>query len=107
MVAVALALAACTDGGDPLGFVAGPPDPGQEESRERAAASGAGGSMAGTSVCAAGSAVADAANNTELVADCDVLLSVRDSLRGTGSLNWDANTAIGEWNGVTGPWAGG
>ena len=101
MVAVALALAACTDGGDPLGFVAGPPDPGQEESRERAAASGAGGSMAGTSVCAAGSAVADAANNTELVADCDVLLSVRDSLRGTGSLNWDANTAIGEWNGVT------
>ena len=45
--------------------------------------------------------MADAANNTGLVADCDVLLSVRDSLRGTGALNWAADRPIGEWDGVT------
>ena len=53
------------------------------------------------SLCAAGTAVPDAANNPGLVADCDALLAARDTLAGTATLNWSASTAIGEWDGVT------
>ena len=51
--------------------------------------------------CSTGGAVADAANNPGLVADCEVLLAARDTLAGTASLNWAANTSIGEWDGIT------
>ena len=38
-----------------------------------------------------------------LVADCDALLAAKDTLRGTGSLNWSKDLAIGSWQGVTVP----
>ena len=55
----------------------------------------------GTSACTTGGAVPDAANNPGLVSDCDTLLAVKDTLRGTGTLNWSANTPIGNWDGIT------
>ena len=51
--------------------------------------------------CFSGGAVADAANNPGLVADCEVLLAARDTLAGTASLDWSASTSIGDWGGVT------
>ena len=51
--------------------------------------------------CSSGSAVADAANQPGLVADCEALLETRDKLAGSGSLNWSEDTPIAEWEGVT------
>ena len=51
--------------------------------------------------CAAGGAVADAANNPGLVSDCDTLLAARDILAGTATLNWSASTPLRQWEGVT------
>ena len=53
---------------------------------------------AGTATC--GAAVTDT-SNTGLVADCDALLSARDTLRGTAALNWAPDTPIATWDGVT------
>ena len=47
-----------------------------------------------------GDAVTDR-SNTGLVADCDALLSARDTLRGTAALNWAPDTPIATWDGVT------
>ena len=54
-----------------------------------------------TAACVAGGAVSDAANNPGLVSDCDTLLTARDTLAGTASLNWVADTPITQWDGVT------
>ena len=51
------------------------------------------------SVCLSGGAVPDA-TNTGLISDCEALLAARDTLAGTASLNWSADTPITEWNGV-------
>ena len=40
-------------------------------------------------------------NNPGLEADCDALLSARDALAGTGTLNWSADFPIEGWDGVT------
>ena len=40
-------------------------------------------------------------SNTGLISDCEALLGMKDKLRGTASLNWDAGTAITGWDGVT------
>ena len=48
-----------------------------------------------------GLVVADQEGNAGLMADCTVLLSAKDTLRGTGSLNWDLSTAMTSWDGVT------
>ena len=50
--------------------------------------------------CTSGNAVADAAGNPGLVADCEALLKSRDRLAGDASLNWAEDTAITEWDGV-------
>ena len=50
--------------------------------------------------CDGGTAVPDPENNSGLVADCRVLLGLRDELAGTDSLNWDAGLAITDWEGV-------
>ena len=42
--------------------------------------------------CSGGVAVEDPANNPELVGDCNTLLGARDTLAGTATLNWDADT---------------
>lgn len=52
------------------------------------------------SVCVAGGAVTDE-NNPSLISDCEVLLQARDSLAGTGSLDWRQDLAIAEWEGIT------
>ena len=51
--------------------------------------------------CSTGTAVDSPDANPGLVADCDVLLTVRDTLRGIGILNWSSVVSIEEWNGVT------
>ncbi len=51
------------------------------------------------STCIAGGAVTDAAN-TGLVSDCEAMLAARDTLAGTGSLNWSEDISIEEWDGV-------
>ena len=51
--------------------------------------------------CASGSAVPDAASNPGLVSDCEALLASRDTLAGTATLNWSADTPIADWDGIT------
>ena len=51
--------------------------------------------------CSSGMAVTNPDTNTELVADCEALLGLRDTLRGTGKLNWTAGKPMSEWMGVT------
>ena len=51
--------------------------------------------------CDKGTAVSDPGNNPGLVADCRVLLEIRDELAGNESLNWDTGLAITDWEGVT------
>ena len=55
----------------------------------------------GTGTCSTDGAVPDAANNPGLVADCEILLAARDTLRGTATLNWSADTPIASWDAVT------
>ena len=40
-------------------------------------------------------------NNPGLVSDCEILLAVRDTLAGTGALNWSAAVAMDTWDGIT------
>ena len=51
-------------------------------------------------VCA-GSTATPAGSSAGLVSDCDVLLASKDGLRGSASLNWSNDLAIGSWEGVT------
>ncbi len=37
----------------------------------------------------------------DLIRDCKALLAAKDTLRGTATLNWSADTAITSWDGVT------
>ena len=50
---------------------------------------------------ACGLAVPDPANDQDLMLDCFALLEGLDDLRGTGTLNWSVDTAIGSWDGVS------
>ena len=52
-----------------------------------------------SSVCLSGGAVTDR-DNRGLVNDCETMLAGRDTLAGTGSLNWSAETPIAEWDGI-------
>ena len=52
-------------------------------------------------VCATGGAVPDAANNPGLVSDCEALLAGKDTLVGTGTLNWSADVPMVNWDGVS------
>ena len=40
-------------------------------------------------------------SNTGLIADCNALLTAKDTLRGTAALNWAPDTSIARWNGIT------
>ena len=51
--------------------------------------------------CSSGIAVTNPDANTELVGDCESLLGLRDTLRGTAALNWTAGKPMAEWMGVT------
>ena len=48
-----------------------------------------------------GLAVPSQTTNPGLMLDCFALLAARDTLRGTGTLNWSVDIAIAEWDGVT------
>ena len=50
--------------------------------------------------CSNGTVVVDPEDNPGLVADCEVLLEARDTLRGSATLNWSVDTAITSWDGV-------
>ena len=50
--------------------------------------------------CSTG-AVTDTSANPGLARDCETLLIVMDTLRGTGTLNWDVSSAMATWDGVT------
>ena len=52
-------------------------------------------------LCASGTAVSNPGANSDLVRDCGRLLLLKDTLAGTGTLNWSASTAITGWTGVT------
>ncbi len=45
--------------------------------------------------------VALCSNSPGLAADCTALLAARDTLAGTGTLNWAANIPVTSWDGVT------
>ena len=53
------------------------------------------------SACATGGAVPDPDDNPGLVSDCATLLAARDTLAGTATLNWAADTPMSEWDGVS------
>ena len=55
-----------------------------------------------TSPCVSGGAVADGADHPGLARDCEALLDARDTLAGTATLNWSADTPITEWDGIRG-----
>ena len=50
--------------------------------------------------CGSG-AISDLINNRELAADCGALLAVRDTLAGSGSVNWSESEPITNWDGTT------
>ena len=50
--------------------------------------------------CDDGTAVPNPGDNPGLVADCKVLLALRDELAGTGSLNWNPQLAMTSWHGI-------
>ena len=58
-------------------------------------------SVAAQDTCSSGLAVANPDNHPGLVSDCEALLSARDTLAGTGSLNWSASQRINDWDGIT------
>ena len=51
--------------------------------------------------CGSGIAVPDPATNDELVGECERLLAIRDTLVGSGTLNWSAARPMTSWTGVT------
>ena len=51
--------------------------------------------------CANGTAVTGPNTNWGLVQDCEALLVAKDTLRGTATLNWSKDLAIGSWDGIT------
>ena len=56
-----------------------------------------------TTPCGDGVIVPSPADNPELVADCEALWAARDVLNPAGDVlaSWNANTALGDWRGVT------
>ena len=51
--------------------------------------------------CTNGTVIPNPADNRELVKDCETLLAVGPTLRGTATLNWATGTALTSWTGVT------
>ena len=51
--------------------------------------------------CGNRGAVPNPQANPGLVADCEVLLSAKDVLAGTGKLNWSVNLDVRDWEGIT------
>ena len=54
-----------------------------------------------TASCTAATLGHDPATNVNLAKDCATLLAAKDTLRGTGTLNWSANAPLASWDGVS------
>ena len=93
LAAAALALAACSGGPPPQTSA-----PTAAATPEAAPAPDA--TPAPEQACANGVAVADPEANPGLVSDCEALLSSKDALRGSASLDWSGGKAIANWEGV-------
>ena len=52
-------------------------------------------------ICDSAPIITDPGSKRGLVQDCDTLLAAKDTLRGTGSLNWSTSAAITSWEGAT------
>ncbi len=55
----------------------------------------------GATTTATVTVVAPDCSTAEAVADCEVLLNLRDTLAGTASLNWHETRPMAEWEGIT------
>ena len=53
-----------------------------------------------TPTCGSGTAGANPGANPELVADCKMLLGLQSALAGEAALNWSADLAMGDWDGL-------
>ena len=51
--------------------------------------------------CTGGTVVTDPGSEPALVSDCEALLTLRDALAGTATLDWSEDTAISSWDGLT------
>ena len=56
--------------------------------------------VAGSNPCANGIVVSEPQDHPSLVANCEVLLGLRDQLAGDHNLNWSADIPITEWDGI-------
>ncbi len=54
-----------------------------------------------TTVTCANTVATPSGSSAGLVADCEALLAAKESLSGTGTLNWATTLAIGSWAGIT------
>ena len=51
-------------------------------------------------LCEQGDAVPEPEKNSALVADCATLLDIADTLTGRADVNWSADLAMAEWDGI-------
>ena len=51
--------------------------------------------------CSSGTAVSNPSRNPGLVMDCNTLLGLENALAGTATLNWDVDTPMRSWDGVS------
>ena len=54
-----------------------------------------------TTQCSNGTAVPNPADNAGLVADCAILLASKSTFDPNGTLNWSADRAVSDWEGIT------
>ena len=53
------------------------------------------------SVCRSSTVIPNPGDNPDLVGDCLILYGAKGTLEGTASLDWDGDTALADWPGVT------
>ena len=54
-----------------------------------------------TTISCANTAAIPNPESATLIADCETLLGLKDTLRGSASLNWSTSRLISQWEGVT------
>ena len=54
-----------------------------------------------TALCSNGTVIVNPSAVPDLVRDCAVLLAIKDTLAGEGTLNWSASRFIDDWDGLT------
>ena len=54
-----------------------------------------------TTISCANTAAIPDPESASLIRDCETLLGLKDTLRGSASLNWSTSRSISQWDGVT------